>query len=109
MALLTETEQRAADINLMYDDDLPWVQSAEIAGESCMVRFLYGPNPVWAQVDDAFARAEAGCFVRVADLAEPARRQEITIAGVVWKVTESARANAWEWRLALEKNAKVTF
>jgi hypothetical protein len=109
MALPTETEQRSADIDLTYDPDLPWVRSASISGESCYVRFMYGPNPAWAEVDEAFARAEAGCFVRVVDLSEPTRRQVITIDGVDWTVTSSARANDWEWRLTLEDDVKVTF
>lgn len=109
MALPTAAEQRHTDIDRMYATGLPWVKSASVSSRSCYVRMQYGPNPAWAGVDDAFARAEAGCFIRVADLAAPARGTVITIAGVDWKIDEASVANDYEWRLALERNVKVRF
>ncbi|MDY6903693.1 MAG: hypothetical protein SWH61_03315 [Thermodesulfobacteriota bacterium] len=110
MALPTLAEQRHADIDLMYDDTLPWVKSASVnGGDPFSVRMNYDPNPAWSPVDDVFSRSEASCYVRMADLANPDRRLEITIDNVVWTVTQAAAANDYEWRLSIERNVKVTF
>lgn len=109
MALPTLTQQRHNDIDLMYAAGQPWVASATYDGSDFYVRMVYEPNDRAAAVDDAFARAEAVCLVRQADLANPTRSMELTIAGQAWKVAGAAEVNDYEWRLALERNVKVVF
>ena len=109
MTLPTPAQQRHNDIDLMYGAGMPSVASASYSGSSFYVRLIYGPNAMWADVDDAFAHAEAVCLVRQSDLASPARAMEITIDGQAWKVIESAEFNDYEWRLALERNVRVVF
>ena len=110
MPVPTLKDQRAADIDRMYDPDLPWVEPAASGGVSFSARMVYEPNPAGAETHGgAYLAGRAVCLVRKAELADPAAGTQITVVGENWRVAEKQHANASEWRLVLERNVRSAF
>ena len=107
MVVPTLKEQRAADINSLYADGLPWVETAAPAtGDPFSVRIRHLPEN---QDGKPHRRLASVVMVRKTDLPAPAVNQKLTINGEEWRVSEYRTANAWEWELALERDVRMGF
>lgn len=108
MSVPTLTAQRQTDVARFYDSDLPNVESAATSGVdgSFLVRMEYvqsDPEGADRQRDEVWARVLKSAW------AQPAYRDTVTIAGTDWRVALVTQADAWQWRLKLEKNVRVGF
>jgi len=108
MALPTLKAQRAADIAVLYDPSLPWVEEAAVSGlPAFYARINYDPGFL-KQGEIQAGRATA--MVQKADWPAPAVHDRVTIAGITWTVAEiPEHANLTEWRLALLRDTRIRF
>lgn len=108
MAVPTLAEQRRADIARFYAADLPNICSAETpaVSEAFLVRMEY---PAEDQEGDGMQRQTAWMQCMKTDWPAPAYRDSVTVSGAEWRVAWVNQADAWQWRMKLEKNVRVGF
>ncbi len=108
MAVPSLKSQRAADVDRIYETDLPWVEMVSVSGVSGDVpaRFEY---PDEDQEKAPLQRDLCWCRVRREDWGAPAYRDTVTVTetGFVWRVALVVPAGPYEWRLKLEANVRM--
>lgn len=111
MTVPTLKQQRQTDLGLLYDEALPWVQSAETPGvaESFYVRAAERERETGDHDGHPRRRDTMIILVRKTDWPDPATNTSVTIEGVAWRVDTVAQENPWEWRILLASNVRHGF
>jgi len=108
MSVPTLSAQRQTDVARFYDADLPNVETASTVAVSgdFLVRMVYpDQDPEGGEVSRDMAWAK----VLKSVWPEPAYKDTLMVSGEQWRVALVTHADAWQWRMKIEKNVRVNF
>ncbi len=107
MAVPSLKEQQQADLALLYDFAMPWVEEAqaEPAEGSFPVRMDYDPQETGE--DMSYQRHHATLCARGRDLPDAGYQMTITVSGTVWTVSRARYDGArGEWTLSVYRDKR---